>query len=343
MRVATYYHNRDVRIEERAVPALGPGEALVRIVASGICGSDVMEWYRIKKAPLVLGHEVAGEIAALGPGAPRYRVGDRVSVSHHVPCNTCRHCLRGHHTACRTLQTTNFDPGGFAEYVRVPALQVDRGILVLPDAVSFEAGTFVEPLACVLRGQRVARVGPGDSVLILGAGISGLLHLLLAQTLGAGRVLCTDVQAERLTLARELGADATIAADEDVPARVREHNEGRQADVVIVCTGARPAFTQALASVGPGGTVLFFAPTEPGVELGVPVNDFWRNSVTLLPSYGAAPADLFTSLELIRAGRVPVERLITHRLPLGEAARGFRLTAGLEPERSLKVILEPQR
>lgn len=339
MRVAMYYNNRDVRIEEAPKPRPGPGELLVRIHASGLCGSDVMEWYRIKKAPLVLGHEIAGEIAELGDGVEGYRVGDRVFVSHHVPCNTCRYCLRGHHTACQTLQTTNFDPGGFAEYVRVPRLNVDRGILALPTDMSYDQATFIEPLACVLRGQRVAGLRPGDTVLILGSGISGLLHLVLARTLGAGPILATDVSEYRLGFARRLGAAAVFEAGSLTPERVREANGGRLADLVIVCTGARRAFDQALESVDRGGTVLFFAPTEPGVSLPVPVNDFWRNGVTLLPSYGAGPADLAGSLELIAAGRVPVESLITHRLPLDEAPLGFRLVA--DAGESMKVILRP--
>ncbi|HZL07072.1 MAG TPA: alcohol dehydrogenase catalytic domain-containing protein, partial [Coriobacteriia bacterium] len=144
MRVAVYHNNSDIRIEERVVPAIGPGEILVRIRASGICGSDVMEWYRVPKAPIVLGHEVAGDIVEVSEGVTHLSVGQRVVVSHHVPCNTCRMCLRGNHTACETLHTTNFDPGGFAEYVRVPALQTERGVLLLPDDVTYEEGSFVE-------------------------------------------------------------------------------------------------------------------------------------------------------------------------------------------------------
>ena len=187
-------------------PVIGPGEILVRIAASGVCGSDVLEWYRIKKAPLVLGHEVAGTVAEVGAGVTAWRVGDRVAVTHHVPCNTCPACLGGHHTACTTLHTTNFDPGGFAEYVRVPALQTDRGVLRLPDEVSFDEGTFAEPLGCVVRAQRLARVGPGDSVLVMGSGISGLLHVALARALGAGTIMATDINPWRLEAARRFGA-----------------------------------------------------------------------------------------------------------------------------------------
>lgn len=339
MRVAMYYNNRDVRIEERERPRIGPGEALVRVVSSGICGSDVMEWYRLKKAPLVLGHEIAAEVVEVGDGVRTARPGDRVFVSHHVPCNSCRYCLAGNHTVCETLHTTNFDPGGFAEYVRVPPLQTDRGLFHLPAAVGFDEGTLVEPLACVVRGQRVARLEPGQTVLVLGAGISGLLHIALAKALGAGAIVATDVHPYRLAAARRLGAALAVDAREDVPAAVRAATGGRLADLVIVCTGARPAFDQALESVERGGTIEFFATTEPGVDLPVPLNRFWRNGISLMPSYGASPRDLTVAIDLLAAGRIPASDLITHRLPLDQAAEGFLLVA--EGAESIKVVLRP--
>ena len=341
VRAAMYYSNSDVRLVEIPKPKIGPGEILVKVMASGVCGSDVMEWYRIEKAPLVLGHEISGEVVEVGAGVKRFRTGDRVFVSHHVPCNTCRYCRSGNHCACETLHTTNFDPGGFAEFVRCPRINVETGSFALPETMTWEEGTFIEPLGCVVRGLRVAKLRPGQSVLILGSGISGLLQLLTARALGAGRIITTDVNDWRLARAAELGAEATLRADEDVPARVRELNEGRPADLVIVCAGALSAFKQALASVDRAGTVLCFAPTEPGVELPVPVNEFWRNAITLLPSYAAAPYDLEVALDLIRSGRVAVGKLVTHRLGLAETGRGFKLTAG--GGESLKVIIEPQR
>ena len=345
MRVGMYYNNRDVRVEEMATPKAGPGEILVKVMASGICGSDVLEWYRIKKAPRVLGHEIAGEIVELGEGVKQYKIGQRVFVSHHIPCNTCYYCLKGYHTACETLHTTNFDPGGFAEYLRVPRLNVDRGVFVLPDEVSYEEGTFIEPLGCVLRGQRVVRFQPGDSVLILGVGISGLLHLQAARALGAGHILATDINDFRLNAAKEMGADAVlnVATDkksaEDFSQWVRQANNNRLVDLAIVCTGALSAFKQALASVDRGGTVLCFATTEPGVDIPVPMNEFWRNEIKLMPSYGNAPLDAIIAIELIRARRLPLEKMITHRLPMNQIGLGFQLVA--EAKDSIKVIIEP--
>jgi L-iditol 2-dehydrogenase len=334
-----YYNNRDVRLEEMPKPKIGPGEVLVKVMASGICGSDVLEWYRIKKAPRVLGHEIAGEIVEVGDDVDCYKVGDRVFVSHHIPCNTCRYCLNGYHTACETLHTTNYDPGGFAEYIRIPSLNVDRGIFPLPDEMSYEEGVFIEPLACVIRGQRIAQLKPSQSVLVLGSGISGLLHILMACSVAAGRVIATDINEYRLRKAEEFGADMAINAKDYTPELLKEVNDGRLADLVIVCTGALSAFNQALKSVDRGGAILCFATTTPDVQLSVPINEFWRNEIKLMPSYGNAPLDAAIAVELIRSGRVPVKQMITHKLSLPETAAGFKLVS--DAKESIKVIIMP--
>ncbi len=342
MRVAMYYNNHDVRLEEMPVPEIGPGELLLKVEASGLCGSDVMEWYRIQRAPMVLGHEVSGEVVQVGAGVDRYKEGDRMVVTHHVPCNACHWCLNNRHTACDTLHQTNFDPGGFSEYLRIPQINVDRGVFPIPDHVPYEEASITEPLACVYRGQKRANLQPGQNVLVLGSGLAGLLHINLARALGAGRIIATDMVDYRLQAARRLGADTAFSATEDVPGRLREANDGRLADLVIVCTGALPALNQALQSVERGGTVLFFAPTEPGVSLPVSINDvFFRNDVTLTTTYAGAPADLATALEMIGSGRVQVGQMISHRLGLAEAGLGFKLTA--EAGDSLKVIIQPQK
>jgi len=341
LRVAMYYNNRDVRLEEMPVPTIGPGEMLMRIDASGICGSDVLEWYRIQKAPLVLGHEVAGTVAELGGGGNRYRIGDRIAASHHVPCFTCPYCMSGHETVCDTLRTTNFYPGGFAQYLRLPAINVDRGIYHLPEGVDFEEGTFAEPLACVLRGQRVARFEPGVSVLILGAGISGLLHIALARATGAGRIVATDTNEYRRKAALCFGADAAFDATDDIVSRFREINGGLLAERVVVCTGAMPAMGQALACVDRGGTVLLFASTRPDEVFPLNIErTFWRTDITLTTSYAGSPADHVRALELIRSKAIPVTEMITHRFPLAETQKGFGLVA--EARESIKVIIRPQ-
>ncbi len=342
MRVAVYYSNNDIRLEEKPVPKIGAGELLVKIIASGICGSDVMEWYRINRVPLVLGHEIAGEIVEIGKGVQKYKKGNRVAVAHHVPCGKCRYCLNGHETVCDTLRKTNFDPGGFAEFVRLPKINVEKGIFLLPKNVSYEEATFVEPLACILRGQRIARLRKGQTVLVIGSGMAGLLHIHLARKMDAGLVIATDINQFRLNSARKFGAHQIINAKEDVPLKVKEINSGRLADLVIICTGAVSAINQALKSVDRGGTILFFAPANDGVTVPFNINElFWRREITITSSYAGSPKDYADALKLIRQKKVKVEDMITHRLSLKETGLGFQLVS--QAKESIKVIIEPQK
>jgi L-iditol 2-dehydrogenase len=337
-----YYNNRDVRLEEMPTPRIGPGEILVRVQASGVCGSDVMEWYRVPKAPLVLGHEISGEVVAVGEGVKRFKKGDRVFATHHVPCNTCHYCLRGNYSSCDTLlRTTHFDPGGFAEYIRLHAINVDRGTFLLPNEVSFEEGSFIEPLGCVMRGQRMARFQTGNNVLVIGSGITGLLHIQLACAQGAGRVIATDINEYRLKAALRFGAEEVINADEDVPKRLRKVNDGFLADLVIVCTGVPSAIEQSFSLVERGGSILFFAPSDPSIKIPIPFNEIWWSGITMTSSYAASPEDLAVAIELIRARRVNVRDMVTHRFSLAETAKGFQMVA--EAKDSIKVIIEPHK
>ena len=323
------------------IPKIGEDEALLKVMASGICGSDVIEWYRVPKAPIVLGHEATGVIDKVGSKVKSLKVGDRVFVSHHVPCNQCRYCKKGFHTACHTLHTTNYYPGGFSQYIRVPKMNIDYGIYRLPDGMSFEEGTFVEPLACVSRGQRLANLQKEDTLLIIGSGIAGILQTQLAKYRGVQNIIVVDINPYRLELAKKFGANHALDAKDNLPANLREVNEGRLADQVIVCTGATSASISALDCVDNGGTILFFAVPNPTVKLPVPINQFWRNEITMQTSYGAAPNDLEDSMRVLATKRLNVKDMITHRLPLSEAQQGFRLMT--EAGQSLKVILEPNK
>jgi L-iditol 2-dehydrogenase len=338
MLAAMYYNNRDVRIQEMPMPEIAADELLVKVMACGICGSDVIEWYRVPKAPRVLGHEATGVIEKVGEKVKRYRVGDRVFVSHHVPCNECRYCLSGHHTACETLHTTNYYPGGFAQYIRVPRINVERGVYKLPLDMSFEEGTFIEPLACAVRGQRLAGIQKEDTVLVIGSGISGLLHVQLAKVNGVRKIVAADINPYRLGMAEKLGAHYAVNAKERLSQKLKEINNGRLADKVIVCTGATQAALTALECVDKGGLILFFAVPEPTVKVPVPMTEFWRNEITIKTSYGAAPSDLEESLAILTRKKVNVKDMITHRLSLRQAAEGFRLMA--DAGASLKVIIE---
>lgn len=341
MKVAMYYNNHDVRIQEMAIPTINENELLVKVIASGICGSDVMEWYRIKKAPRVLGHEISGEISKIGKNVKQYKVGDRVFISHHVPCNTCHYCKNDQHTLCHTLHSTNFDPGGFAQYLRVPEINVKYGTFVLPNSISYREGVFIEPLACVLRGLRIANFQKGQTVAIIGSGMSGLLHIKLVKAWQASRIFATDINEYRLQTAMKVGATHVIHASKDIPKEIKKNNKGNLTDLVILCTGNPVAARQCLDVVAPGGTILFFAPTEPGVDIPFPLFDLWQKGITLVTTYAGAPNDLKEAIDIISSKKISVTDLISHTLPLEKTVEGFALVT--QAQESLKVIIEPQQ
>jgi L-iditol 2-dehydrogenase len=339
MKVARYYSRDDVRLEEVPVPGIGPGELLVQVRACGLCGSDLMAWYVEEKAPAVLGHEPAGVVAEVGEGVTGFEVGDSVFVHHHVPCFTCHDCLRGHPTLCETFKATHLDPGGFAEYIRVPALNVERDVLKLPPGMSFAEATLIEPVATCIRGIERAGIQTGDTVVVIGAGVAGQIHAQLAGILGAAMVAVTDFAPFRLEMARRLGADLAVNAGEDVLAALKAWNEGRGADAVIVTAGSIPAMEQGMALAGRGATVLLFAPSPPGVTLPVSPHRLLFSEITIAASYSCAPAETRQALRLIQSGRIEAGELITHRFDLARVGEAIHLAARVDE--SLKIVITP--
>jgi len=336
MKVAVYYRNDDIRIEERPIPSISDGEILVKMKACGICGTDVMEWYRIKKAPRVLGHEMAGEIVKVGRNVKGFIIGDRVFVSHHVPCYKCHHCLQGNYTACESLHKGNYDPGGFAEYVRVPQENVKYGTFVLPESLTYEEAAMIEPLACAIAGQNQLKLREGQTALIIGSGISGLLHIHLAKRKGA-RVISTDINEYRLNKASKFGADFVIDAREYSADKLKNVNANRLADAVIVCAAAKQAIDNAISSVDRKGEILFFA--VPDFDINIPTVRFWRDEISLRFSYGAAPEELRMAIELIQSDAESMRKMITNRVTLSDIQQGFKLVS--EARDSLKVVVVP--
>lgn len=346
MKVAVYYSNDDVRIEERPVPHINDGEILVKMMASGICGTDVMQWYRQKKAPRVLGHEMAGEVVEIGKGVNSLnslnglnrslKVGDRVFVSHHVPCYNCRYCSDGNYTACESLHTGNYEPGGFSEYIRVPAQNVKYGTFILPDSMTYAEAAMIEPLACVVAGQKQIEIKKGQTVLMIGSGMSGLMHIQMAKSKGA-KVIATDINKYRLAKALEFGADHVFNANEYSAEKLKEINKNNLAEHVIVCAGAKKAVEDAISSVDRKGEILFFA--VPEGDINIPSPRFWRDEITVTFSYGAAPDDLKIAMEMIRLEAIKVKKMITHMIPLSDIQKGFKLVS--EAKESLKVVIIP--
>jgi L-iditol 2-dehydrogenase len=338
MKVAVYYSNDYIRIEERKKPSISIGEILVKMKASGICGTDVMQWYRIKKAPRVLGHEMAGVIAVTGKGVERFKKGDRVFVSHHVPCYRCHYCVQGNYTACESLHTGNYDPGGFSEFIRVPEENVRYGTFLLPQGITFGDATMIEPLGCTIAGQNQLGLKKGQTVLIIGSGVSGILHVQLAKIKRA-RVIVMDINEYRLNKAVEFGADYVFNANKYSVDELKGINDNRLADVVIICTSAKKAVANAISSVDRKGKILFFA--VPDTDIEIPSLRFWRDEITLIFSYGAAPDDLQKAINLIDSNKVNVRKMITHKVPLSAIQQGFKLAA--EAKESLKVVVVPDK
>ena len=338
MKAAFYYNNRDIRLEDIPEPIIEDGDLLIKTVSSGICGSDVMEWYRVPKAPIILGHEVTGNIVQVGKGVNNFKEGDRVVVSHHVPCNECKYCKKNLHTACDTLRKTNFDPGGFCEFIRIPSINVVTGTFQLSEDISFDEGVFVEPLGCVLRSQRVARLGSTDNVLVIGAGISGLLHIKLALAKGCKKIFATDINEYRLHKAKEFGAEV-VNSGLDIPNFLKDNLDGKLVDQVILCTGSLNALKLSFRCLDRGGILQLFAPPPPGEVPEIDLNLVWKEQISLSTSYGAAPSDLQEAIDIIERRNVVVEDMITHKLPLEEIKKGFQLVS--EAQNSLKVVIRP--
>lgn len=370
-RAAVFHGPDDLRLETVPLRAPGPGEALVRIRACGLCSSETLAWYMRRKAPLVLGHEPVGEVVAAGEGVA-LEPGARVFVHHHAPCLRCRACRRGQYVHCPAWQRTRLTPGGLCEYALVPAEITAADMLALPPGVGDEAGVFVEPLACVVKSLRRARVGAGDRVAVIGLGVMGLLHLLLARRLGVEGVVGVDLMAERLAAARAAGADEVVlvpdgspggddrvtagsrpqvddavgraavegakesGGDDGAVARVREATDGG-ADVVFVTPASLRAVRLGYQCVAPGGRLVIFTPLPPEERWPLPLHDLFFREVELVPTYSAGPDDTREALRVI-AGGLPVEALISHRLGLEQVAEGYRLVA---EGRALKVVVRP--
>jgi L-iditol 2-dehydrogenase len=308
---------------------------VVKVHACGICGSDIVEWYRLPRAPLVQGHEIGAEVAAVGSAVERFRPGDRVFIPPKIPCGSCVYCANGHFPQCTEIKERL--PGAFSEYVLVPEIFVEKGTYPLPDGINYEQSTFIEPLACACRAQRLAGVKEGRTVLVIGCGMSGLLHVKLAAARGC-RVVAVDVNPMKLDFAARAGATMVVDGSEDVAERLIAGN-GRKADIVILCSSARQAVEAAWQCVDKGGTIVLFAVPGPGDEVVVPVNDFWMKEITILTSYYCGPPDIVEAMALIETGAVTVQDLITHRLPLEDIVEGFRLVS--DGRESIKVIIKP--
>ncbi|ACI20628.1 zinc-dependent dehydrogenase [Thermodesulfovibrio yellowstonii] len=331
MRVAKLYKFGDIRIEEIPLPEPSPKEALVRVKACGICSGDVMPWYIEKKAPLVLGHEISGEIIKIGDKIKSeisLKEGDRVAVHHHAPCMSCFFCKRGDFVQCETWKKSKIIPGGLAEYIVVPEVNLKNDTLRLPDSVSFEEGALVEPVACVVKSLKRANIKKGDTIVVIGLGVMGQIHIMLAKEFGAERVIGADMVSFRLKKALQAGADYVIdVSQKNIYEEIKKITDGLMAQEVIVGPGNVNLITDSLKLVSRGGTLLIFTPTPPEEKLSFFVNDIYFNDITITTSYSCGSDDMKRALNFIETGIVRSNLLITHRFKLNETKKAYDITS----------------
>ena len=338
MKVAMYYSSEDVRIEDMPKPKIGADEILVEMRACGICGSDLMEWYLKNRVPIVLGHEPTGVVARVGEQVNGFKVGDRVFVHHHAACLVCHFCVHGDYTMCEKFGRTHIQPGGFSEYFRVPAPNLEIDTLKIPDSLSFEDATLIEPIGCCMRALRKCNIQTGDTVAIIGAGPSGIVHLLLSKCFGAGQVVVSDLIDYRLVAARGFGADFTVnPREESLIEKVKEVTDGRGADLVVVTAPNLEALTDGIKVCRRGGTVCLFAPVQPEEQAKISPHRLFFSEISVVPSYSTSHVETRMALRMLSSGRINVEGLITHVFPLGRITDAYKTAA--EGKECLKVVV----
>lgn len=341
MKANIYYGIDDFRYEERPVPEMGDDEVLIAMRTCGLCGTDIHKAvHQTVPTPTVLGHEIAGDVVRVGARVKTFQEGDKVFVAHHVPCFTCHYCLRGHYSLCPQFKQTNLDPGGFSEFIRVPAFHVQHTMGKLPDGVSYDEGAMVEPVACCLHGFHAIDMRPGNSVLIMGAGQIGCLHAQIARHFLADLIIVSDVNPFRLKKAKQLGADVTInVAEEDTVERVMELTDKRGVDIVIIAAGVSALLAEAMTCAARGGQILVFSPfkREP-VE--VPAFRFFEDELRVVGTYSSTPYDYEPALQLIKNGVIQVEDMVTHRFPLAQLHEAITLANNPKSD-VLKVLITP--
>lgn len=340
MKVAVYYNNRDVRIEEREVPEPGPGEILVQTKACGVCVADTMEWYLTPRAPLTLGHEPTGIVAGVGKGVVTFKEGDRVAVHHHVPCLICEHCRRGNFTMCSTFRKTHIQPGGFSEYFVAPALHVERDTLLLPNNVSFEEGTLVEPLGCVIHAIKKAQVRAGERVALIGTGTMGLLFVQALRSWGIHDLIVYEQLEWRRQKACEFGAPVVLSPLADIEQerkRLSAIAGAEGVDKVIVAAKDLRALDLGMHLANKGGTILFFATPKPDEFVKLYPSDLFFNELTVTSSYSADHRDTRMALDLLANGAVNGQGLVTHRFPIERLSDAILQTVAREG--SLKSVI----
>ncbi len=340
MKVAVYYNNSTIQVEERPIPSIGDGELLIQTVACGLCGGETMEWYLAPRAPKVLGHEPVGVVVQVGNGVKKFKEGDRVFVHHHVACMSCHFCNRGYFSMCEHFAQTNISPGGFAEYFKVPAENAALDSYLLPDEVSFEEGTMIEPLACALRGLMSLQIHPGDTLAIVGVGFMGMGFVKLASLFPFSRIIALDLNDWRLGQAQKFGATHAINPMRDDPIEsVRSITGGFLADAVVVTPPTIKAWEMAIKLCEKGAKFHYNAPPAPGEIAQLELNQLYFREIKMNSTYSASHVETRAVLDLMTTKRLDARPLVTHRFGLEGVGEAIQLL--LKGDQSLKSLILP--
>jgi L-iditol 2-dehydrogenase len=345
MRAGVYRDKGIVRVEDVPVPQVGDGEVLIKVAACGICGTDIKKiFHAYLPPPQILGHELAGTVVASGRGVTKWKPGDRVMSFHHIPCGKCFFCEKRLFSQCKQYKTTGltggFTPngGGFGEYVKAMPWVAERGIVALPDNVSFDEATFIEPINTIVKAVQKARVTRGETVLVAGCGPIGLQLLMVAKLEGA-KLLTSDPMPERRAKSLSLGAvESFDPSSGKLVQEVKARTDGRGADAVLVAVAHGSVVTEALAAARPGGRVLLFAANDPVTRIEFPASEIGIDEKEILGSYSAAVDIQDAAADMVLNKKLPVMDIVTHRFPLDKIQEGLELAAQPTAQ-SLKILI----
>ena len=338
MKACVYTGPQKFEVKDVHIPTISEDEVLLKILACGVCGTDIVKYqYDMVKPPIILGHEVAGIVEDVGKNIEKFKKGDRVVVAHHTPCYSCHYCKHGSISMCEVFKKSNLDPGGFAQYLRIPAPHVQMTAHKIPDSVTFEEAIFMEPLACILRNIKRAHLQPNDSVLVVGLGSVGLMTGMVLKTMGI-TVFATDLKKDRVDLAQKLGMDWATIPSATLKEEIDSRTNFQGVDLVVLTAGNEKVYSDAVHYVRDGGTVSIFAGMGPQSKLEMNINNFYKREITMYASYSPSPIELMEALQLIQSGKVNVRALSPKTFSLDHLEQAI---GQVQRQEIFKAIIQP--